>query len=188
MRLCVERRSNYMTNKWYDGTDIPSNIIGVNEDYYLHIGSGDIYKKESDSWMRIGNIKGDRGVQGEEGIPGRDGLHGEDGKDGRQGSYWFNGVGAPNETVGDQKDFYLDVVSGDIFEKINEINWERIGNLRGADGNVSFEKLTQEQKEQLKGETGERGPRGFAGERGFKGEPGQMGPAGPRGAIGPTSP
>ena len=77
---------------------------------------------------------------------------------------------------------------------------------KGADGVVSFEELTEEQKASLKGDTGpagERGPAGPQGEpgpigpiglTGPQGEPGiqgltgPAGPAGPRGETGPAGP
>ena len=51
---------------------------------------------------------------------------------------------------------------------------------KGADGTMSFEDLTEEQKESLKGSQGEKG------DPGEKGEPGETGPEGPQGADGAT--
>ncbi|HEL0245997.1 TPA: collagen-like protein [Streptococcus equi subsp. zooepidemicus] len=64
----------------------------------------------------------------------------------------------------------------------------------GADGKMTFEQLTPEQKQQLKGDKGDRGPKGDIGPRGLtgpqgpKGEPGINGMDGPRGATGPRGP
>ncbi|SQF05468.1 collagen-like repeat phage protein [Streptococcus equi subsp. zooepidemicus] len=61
----------------------------------------------------------------------------------------------------------------------------------GADGKMTFEQLTPEQKQQLKGDKGDPGPKGDIGPRGLtglqgpKGEPGVNGIDGPRGATGP---
>ncbi|WP_080357890.1 collagen-like protein, partial [Streptococcus equi] len=62
---------------------------------------------------------------------------------------------------------------------------------KGADGKMTFEQLTPEQKQQLKGDKGDPGPKGDIGPRGAtgpqgpKGEPGINGMDGPRGATGP---
>lgn len=64
----------------------------------------------------------------------------------------------------------------------------------GADGKMTFEQLTPEQKQQLKGDKGDRGPKGDIGPRGLtgppgpQGEPGVNGIDGPRGATGPRGP
>lgn len=52
---------------------------------------------------------------------------------------------------------------------------------KGIDGTVSFQELTPEQKEQLRGPQGEQGPQG---EKGDKGDTGETGPQGPQGAQG----
>lgn len=54
----------------------------------------------------------------------------------------------------------------------------------GKDGVVTFEALTKEQRDSLKGDKGERGEQGPPGPRGATGEPGQRGATGERGAIG----
>lgn len=65
---------------------------------------------------------------------------------------------------------------------------------KGEDGKMSFEDLTPEQKESLKGDTGpqgEQGPEGPAGPdgpAGPKGETGETGPQGPKGDPGETGP
>lgn len=64
----------------------------------------------------------------------------------------------------------------------------------GKDGTMSFEELTEEQRESLRGpqgETGPQGPAGTEGPQGEKGNPGpqgERGPAGPQGAEGPQGP
>jgi len=54
----------------------------------------------------------------------------------------------------------------------NTISIESVTDIRGQDGTVSFNDLTEEQKEGLKGETGPAGP------------PGPIGPQGPQGPAG----
>lgn len=61
----------------------------------------------------------------------------------------------------------------------------------GRDGVVTFENLSQTQRNSLKGDRGERGeqgPPGPAGPRGADGARGAIGPTGPAGATGPAGP
>ena len=46
---------------WYNGTTEPSTSTGVNGDWYLNTLTWDIFHKESNSWSRKGNIKGETG-------------------------------------------------------------------------------------------------------------------------------
>lgn len=61
----------------------------------------------------------------------------------------------------------------------------------GADGTMTFEELTEEQRVTLKGDVGPagppgpKGPKGEAGPKGIKGDPGPEGPTGPQGLQGP---
>lgn len=63
---------------------------------------------------------------------------------------------------------------------------------KGADGTMTFEDLTPEQKASLKGDKGDKGdtgaagPQGEPGPKGDKGDPGPQGPKGDTGAIGAT--
>lgn len=56
---------------------------------------------------------------------------------------------------------------------------------KGADGTISFEDLTEEQKESLKGDPGPQGPQGEPGVTGPQGPQGSSGPQGPEGPQGP---
>ena len=64
----------------------------------------------------------------------------------------------------------------------------------GRDGVVTFENLSQAQRNTLKGDRGETGPRGEQGQQGIpgpqgpRGETGERGPTGERGLIGPQGP
>ncbi|GAA4464199.1 hypothetical protein GCM10023189_43170 [Nibrella saemangeumensis] len=49
---------------WYNGTGAPSNVTGVNGDYYLDTVSGDVYRKTAGTWGIVGNIKGPGGGGG----------------------------------------------------------------------------------------------------------------------------
>ena len=56
----------------------------------------------------------------------------------------------------------------------------------GKDGTVSFDELTPEQLDMLKGPKGDTGPQGPQGPQGIQGEQGQEGPEGPQGPQGET--
>lgn len=58
----------------------------------------------------------------------------------------------------------------------------------GRDGVVTFEALTKEQRDSLKGDKGERGEQGPPGPRGATGEPGKRGADGARGVTGERGP
>lgn len=58
----------------------------------------------------------------------------------------------------------------------------------GRDGVVTFENLSQAQRNSLKGDRGEPGPQGPPGPRGADGQPGQRGADGARGATGEPGP
>ena len=58
----------------------------------------------------------------------------------------------------------------------------------GADGTVSFDQLTEEQIERLRGPVGPQGPKGDNGDPGPKGDVGPQGPQGPKGETGETGP
>ena len=57
---------------------------------------------------------------------------------------------------------------------------------KGADGTMTFEDLTPEQKASLKGDKGDTGAAGPQGEPGPKGDKGDPGPQGPKGDTGET--
>ena len=57
---------------------------------------------------------------------------------------------------------------------------------KGADGTMTFEDLTPEQKASLKGDKGDTGAAGPQGEPGPKGDKGEPGPQGPKGDTGET--
>ena len=52
------------SNVWRNGSGVPSNNTGYTNDYYLNTSNGDVYKKGSSTWSKIGNIKGSKGDTG----------------------------------------------------------------------------------------------------------------------------
>lgn len=115
------------------------------------------------------------------------------------GAKWFNGNGAPSSGLGDNGDYYLDSLTGDVYSKQSG-SWSVIMNIKGEKGDKGDTGEKGEQGEQgeqgpagpagEKGETGEQGPKGDTGEQGpigpqgEKGDTGEQGPAGPQGETG----
>ena len=95
------------------------------------------------------------------------------------GAKWFNGNGAPSSGLGDNGDYYLDSLTGDVYSKQSG-SWSVIMNIKGEKGDKGD---TGEKGEQ--GEQGEQGPAGPAGEKGDAGEQGPKGDTGEQGPIGP---
>ena len=123
---------------------------------------------------------GATGSIGPVGPAGSQGPQGLQGVAGPAGTKWFSSTGAPASSVGALSDYYLDVTSGDVWQKISSggaASWAMQGNIRG-----------------LKGETGQNGPKGETGPSGQQGPPGPPGlngapgPAGVQGDIGPSGP
>ena len=87
-----------------------------------------------------------------------------------------------------------EVVNDDLIITYADGNTINAGRVKGADGTMTFEDLTPEQVESLKGakgdkgDTGPQGPKGETGPQGPQGEPGPQGPQGPKGDTGPQGP
>ena len=97
---------------WYTGEGPPSDSLGNNGDSYLDLLTGDIYKRDPNTWTKIGNIKGN---------------------DGKQGAKIHTGSGAPKAELGDIGDLYLDTNTGDVYEKTAD-GWVKISNVKGPAG------------------------------------------------------
>ena len=124
---------------------------------------------ESDTgFVKVGNgtsryselqyLTGPRGERGERGPQGIPGLQGPRGETGPQGLQGIQG----------QK--------GETGER----------GPAGRDGVVTFENLSQAQRNTLKGDRGETGPQGPQGRQGERGPAGERGLIGPQGATGPA--
>ncbi|MFA8438177.1 immunoglobulin-like domain-containing protein [Pueribacillus sp. YX66] len=100
---------------WYTGEGEPSDELGNNGDSYLDLITGDLYKRDSNSWNKIGNLKGADGAPGE------------------PGTKWYTGDGKPNTTLGNIGDLYLNNENGDVYEKTAD-GWKKIANLEGPTG------------------------------------------------------
>jgi Collagen triple helix repeat (20 copies) len=111
------------------------------------------------------------GPAGSVGPPGPQGLAGPD------GTKWFSWNGVPEQALGDLFDYYLDLTTGDVWQKVSNEGgpmWLMQGNLRGLKGDGG--------PEGAKGEVGTQGPAGPSG------PPGPSGPAGMSGGMGPVGP
>ncbi len=109
---------------WTEGNGAPDDANGKDGDFYLDRDTNDIYKKESGSWTKIGNLNGDKGDQGDAGT---------DGTNGTDGATWTEGSGVPDNASGKDGDLYLDRDTSDIYKKESG-SWSKIGNLKGDKG------------------------------------------------------
>ena len=57
-------------SQWYNGTGVPSNSLGVDNDYYLDNATSNVYFKASGTWSIVTNIKGGTGSTGATGNDG----------------------------------------------------------------------------------------------------------------------
>jgi microcystin-dependent protein len=121
-------------------------------------------------------IKGDTGLQGPQGVKGDTGAQGPKGDQGIQGpqgpigatgqaEVWYGGQGDPPAIVGAEGDWYLQYVTGDVYERYGGA-WVKRGNIKGP-----------------KGDQGIQGPQGL---QGLPGAQGIQGPKGDTGAQGPA--
>lgn len=124
---------------WYTGTGAPAGGTGVNNDLYLDLATGDVYKKTAGSWGSTGNIKGPTGATGGTGPAGADGA---------AGSVWRDGTGTPSNGLGVNGDYYLDTSNGNVYKKVAGV-YTGAGNILGPQGPA--------------GATGDTGPAGSAG-------------------------
>jgi hypothetical protein len=70
---------------WYNGSTLPNVGKGANNDYYFNVANGDVYQKQNNIWIKIGNIQGPQGLQGLQGIQGLKGDKGDTGDIGTTG-------------------------------------------------------------------------------------------------------
>lgn len=61
---------------------------------------------------------GEQGPTGTQGTTGQTGPTGEIGPTGKQGAGFYGGTGLPSSNIGNVGDYYVDVLSGDIYIKI----------------------------------------------------------------------
>lgn len=132
-------------------------------------------------------------MQGPKGDKGEKGDKGDTGETGPKGDKGDTGATGPQGPKGDTGATGSQGPKGDT----GETGPQGPQGPKGADGTMTFEDLTAEQRESLrgpKGDTGDTGPQGATGpqgpkgEKGDKGDTGEQGPKGDTGATGPQGP
>ena len=93
---------------------------------------------------------------------------------GNQLNQWRYGNTVPPSTLGNFGDFYLDVITGNVYYKNSGTTWILTGNIKGPVGPT--------------GPSGASGPQGAQGPQGIQGVAGPTGATGPQGPIGLTGP
>jgi hypothetical protein len=102
----------------YSGQGAPDASTGETGDYYLNTDTGELYGPKDDSgWGNPIMV-----------------LMGKDGQDGEDGSQIHAGNGAPDPSLGDLGDFYLDQSNGDFYGPKTENGWGSPTNISGDDG------------------------------------------------------
>ena len=162
---------------WNVGSEPPYNI-------YLYTG---------EDWQDQGQLQGSEGPQGPKGDTGDIGPQGPKGDPGPQGPEGPRGPAGPQGEPGpkgDTGDVGPQGPKGDTGEQ-GPAGPQGPEGPKGADGTMTFEDLTDEQIESLRGpkgdtgDTGPQGPKGDTGDTGPQGPEGPQGPAGPQGEPGP---
>lgn len=52
---------------WYEGSSVPPDALGANNDLYLNTADGDVFQNQSGTWVKVGNIQGPAGTPGNPG-------------------------------------------------------------------------------------------------------------------------
>jgi hypothetical protein len=99
---------------------------------------------------------------------------------GNQLNQWRYGNIVPATTLGAMGDFYLDMITGNVYYKNSSTTWVLTGNIKGPTGAAGATGSV--------GATGPAGVAGPAGSQGIQGIQGLTGPAGAQGPIGLTGP
>lgn len=131
------------------------------------------YPKVGDGKNKFKDLKDLRGERGEKGEPGDAGPQGPSGPTGETGPRGEQGVSVKSASV--DSEGYLTVLldNGQSFKSKTSLKGPQgEKGPKGADGKMTFEQLTPEQKQSLKGDAGPKGDKGDAGPKGNDGAPG----------------
>ena len=113
---------------FYAGDTEPNEALGLAGDYYLYTIAGNsykLYKKVSNNWSFLADLKG---------------ANGKDGKDGARGPQinTIQGTATPEDTSGKiEGDLLLTLGNSILYEIINDngtLKWKDIGSLKGVQG------------------------------------------------------
>lgn len=87
---------------WFNGSGVPSNVLGIDGDYYLNNINGDVYQKISGTWgSPVTNLTGPQGATGPTGPTGPEGPEGPEGPQGDTGTTGATGATGPTGPQGD---------------------------------------------------------------------------------------
>ena len=103
---------------WLSGNGAPAATAGSDGDLYLDVDSGDVFRRSAGAWAILLNIEGQSGTAGANGV---------------DGATWITGAGAPAAGLGIDGDLYLDISTGDVFQK-SAGSWGAIANITGPIG------------------------------------------------------
>ncbi len=92
---------------------------------------------------------------------------------GNQLNQWRYGNTAPPSTLGNFGDFYLDVITGNVYYKNSGTAWVLTGNIKGPVGPTGV--AGPQGPQGIQGTTGAQGPQGFSGTNGTNGTNGSNG-------------
>lgn len=97
------------------GNGDPSVNLGKNGDAYIDLDSWNFYVKTNNTWIHVGNIKGNQGNNGVD------------------GSAVLTGKNEPSVGIGKNGDSYIDLSTWNYYVKENG-TWVLKGNIKGSDG------------------------------------------------------
>ena len=97
------------------GNGDPSVNLGKNGDAYIDLDSWNFYVKTNNTWIHVGNIKGNQGNNGVD------------------GSAVLTGKNEPSAGLGKNGDSYIDLSTWNYYVKENG-TWVLKGNIKGSDG------------------------------------------------------
>lgn len=103
---------------------------------------------------------------------------GDQGPKGEDGNIWYESNGVPDNSVGNQNDWCVDVSTGSIYRK-SAVQWNYKFTIEGKEGQMGPKGPKGD-----KGDTGPQGPRGYTGAQGIQGPRGPQGPQGEQGKDG----
>ncbi|MFM8192574.1 MAG: collagen-like protein, partial [Actinomycetota bacterium] len=98
----------------------------------------------------------------------------------------LNGKGAPTAKVGINGDFYIDVITFNIYGPKANNRWPSPVSLKGPVGASGSDGKPGDKGNSTNGSTGAKGEQGEKGDKGDKGDPGETGAKGEKGDKGDT--
>jgi hypothetical protein len=103
---------------WRQGSAVPANTLGVDNDFYFRTTTSDVYQRISGVYSIIANIKGATGAAG---------------TNGTNGATWRTGSGVPSNALGVDGDLYLNTATSDVYLRTSG-TYAITANIKGATG------------------------------------------------------